>query len=51
MLVQIVVNSSSALLFLSLRLVQAVAGKTVSASEVDVPSGAGYRETDHVKHL
>jgi hypothetical protein len=29
--------------------VVAVAGKTVSASEVDVPSGTGYRETDHVK--
>jgi anaerobic selenocysteine-containing dehydrogenase len=27
----------------------AVAGKTVSASEVEVPTGAGYRETDHVK--
>jgi hypothetical protein len=27
----------------------AVAGKTASASEVDVPSGAGYRETEHVK--
>jgi hypothetical protein len=26
-----------------------VAGKTVSASEVEVPSGAGYRETEHVK--
>jgi hypothetical protein len=27
----------------------AVAGKAASASEVEVPSGAGYRETEHVK--
>jgi len=27
----------------------AVSGKTASASEVEVPSGAGYRETEHVK--
>jgi anaerobic selenocysteine-containing dehydrogenase len=27
----------------------AVAGKTASASDVEVPKGAGYRETDHVK--
>ena len=27
----------------------AVAAKTVSASEVEVPSGSGYRETEHVK--
>ena len=27
----------------------AVAGKTASASEVKVSSGAGYRETEHVK--
>ncbi len=27
----------------------AVTGTTVSASEVEVPSGAGYRETEHVK--
>jgi hypothetical protein len=27
----------------------AVAGKAVSASEVQVPTGAGYRETEHVK--
>ena len=27
----------------------AVTGKAVSASEVEVPSGAGYRETEHVK--
>jgi hypothetical protein len=27
----------------------AVAGKTASASEVEAPTGAGYRETDHVK--
>ncbi|NBS26791.1 MAG: twin-arginine translocation signal domain-containing protein [Gammaproteobacteria bacterium] len=29
--------------------VVAVAGKTASASEVEVPSGSGYRETEHVK--
>ena len=27
----------------------AVAGKAASASEVEVPSGTGYRETEHVK--
>ena len=27
----------------------AVAGKAVTASEIDVTSGAGYRETEHVK--
>ena len=27
----------------------AVAGKAATASEIDVTSGAGYRETDHVK--
>jgi hypothetical protein len=27
----------------------AVAGKAASASEVEVPLGAGYRETEHVK--
>jgi nitrous oxide reductase len=29
--------------------VVAVAGKTASASEGKSPSGAGYRETEHVK--
>jgi hypothetical protein len=29
--------------------VVAVAGKTASASEGKIPSGAGYRETEHVK--
>ena len=27
----------------------AVVGKTATASETEVPSGAGYRETEHVK--
>ena len=27
----------------------ALVGKTATASETDVPSGAGYRETEHVK--
>ena len=27
----------------------AVVGKSASASEVEVPSGTGYRETEHVK--
>ena len=27
----------------------AVAGKTASAGEVEVVSGSGYRETEHVK--
>jgi len=27
----------------------AVVGKAASASEVEVPSGTGYRETEHVK--
>jgi len=29
--------------------VVAVAGKTASASEVEAPTGSGYRETEHVK--
>ena len=27
----------------------ALVGKTATASETEVPSGAGYRETEHVK--
>ena len=27
----------------------AVAGKAATASEIEVPSSAGYRETEHVK--
>ena len=27
----------------------AVAGKSATAGETEVPSGAGYRETEHVK--
>ena len=27
----------------------AVAGRTATAEETEVPSGAGYRETEHVK--
>jgi len=27
----------------------AVVGKAASASELEVPSGTGYRETEHVK--
>ena len=26
-----------------------VAGKSASASEIETPSGSGYRETEHVK--